>query len=106
MIIFITIICDSRFWQALFSYRDHADIGNSHVERTGGKQTRNDMIKRDWIKAKIGRRKNEKKMAKKKNGLKQNRVGEKQNETDQIKNGLKNKTGQIHNKKNGCNKSR
>ena len=40
------------------------------------------MIKRDWIKAKIGRRKNEKKMAKKKNGLKQNRVGEKQNETD------------------------
>ena len=46
MIIFITIICDSRFWQALFSYRDHQDIGNSHVERTGGKQTENDIIKK------------------------------------------------------------
>ena len=46
MIIFITIICDSRFWQALFSYRDHEDIGNSHVERTGEKQTENDMIKK------------------------------------------------------------
>ena len=46
MIIFITIICDSRFWQALFSYRDHEDIGNSHVERTGEKQTENDIIKK------------------------------------------------------------
>ena len=46
MILFITIICDSRFWQALFSYRDHQDIGNSHVERTGGKQTENDIIKK------------------------------------------------------------
>ena len=46
MIIFITIICDSRFWQALFSYRDHQDIGNSHVERTGEKQTENDIIKK------------------------------------------------------------
>ena len=46
MKIFITIICDSRFWQALFSYRDHEDIGNSHVERTGEKQTENDIIKK------------------------------------------------------------
>ena len=46
MILFITIICDSRFWQALFSYRDHQDIGNSHGERTGGKQTENDKIKK------------------------------------------------------------
>ena len=46
MIVFITIICDSRFWQALFSYRDHEDIGNSHVERTGEKQTKNDIIKK------------------------------------------------------------
>ena len=46
MIVFITIICDSRFWQALFSYRDHEDIGNSHVERTGEKQTENDIIKK------------------------------------------------------------
>ena len=46
MIIFITIICDSRFWQALFSYRDHEGIGNSHVERTGEKQTENDIIKK------------------------------------------------------------
>ena len=45
MILFITIICDSRFWQALFSYRDHEDIGNSHVERTGEKQTEYDKIK-------------------------------------------------------------
>ena len=46
MIIFITIICDSRFWQALFSYRDHEDIGNSHVEGTSEKQTENDKIKK------------------------------------------------------------
>ena len=53
MIIFITIICDSRFWQALFSYRDHEDIGNSHVERTGEKQTKNDIIKKRPDKNKI-----------------------------------------------------
>ena len=46
MIVFIMIICDSTFWQALFSYRDHEDIGNSHVERTGEKQTKNDIIKK------------------------------------------------------------
>ena len=52
MILLITIICDSRFWQALFSYRDHQDIGNSHVERTGGKQTENDIIKKRTVKNK------------------------------------------------------
>ena len=65
MILFITIICDSRFWQALFSYRDHQDIGNSHVERTGGKQTENGIKKRERVKTKIGRMKKKKKMAKK-----------------------------------------
>ena len=82
MIIFITIICDSRFWQALFSYRDHEGIGNSHVERTGEKQTENDRIKKRTGKNKKKRMKKKKKMAKKENGLKQNRVGEKQKEND------------------------
>ena len=63
MIIFITIICDSRFWQALFSYRDHQDIGNSHVERTGEKQTENDIIKK-----KTGKNKNRKDEKEKENG--------------------------------------
>ena len=53
MIVFIMIICDSRFWQALFSYRDHEDIGNSHIERAG----ENDIIKKRTGKTKIGRMK-------------------------------------------------
>ena len=60
MTIFITIICDSRFWQALFSYRDHEDIGNSHVERTGEKQTENDIIKKRTDKNKNRADENEK----------------------------------------------
>ena len=63
MILFITIICDSRFWQALFSYRDHQDIGNSHVERTGGKQTENDKIKK-----RTGKNKNRTDKKEKENG--------------------------------------
>ena len=63
IIIFITIICDSRFWQALFSYRDHQDIGNSHVERTGEKQTENDIIKK-----RTGKNKNRTDKKEKENG--------------------------------------